>query len=1132
VSDVRIQLAGNVGIFDGSAPDPAMPVGGQVLLLLGILVLERHAAISRERLASLVWPDGLPRTWEPSLRVLVSKVRALFSAVGITDPRSVSAAFGCYQLRLPPGVDVDVEAAARALAAAREADQAGDHDAAARLAGQATHVLRWPLLPGVTGGWVEARRAELRGDLLRGLELLATAALAAGRPQEAVTPAAEAVALEPYHEPAARLLITAHSSAGNRAQALLAYEALRHRLADDLGVDPDAETQACYLTLLRESAQREQHGPPAPRATASRAAPLPPALDAGSAPFVGRITELDELRRHWRDVLDGTPVLAVVSGEAGIGKTRLAAECARIVAASGARVLYGRCERDLTYPFEPFARALGTYVDSLPVADAVGALGPLAGELTRLLPGLAERVPGLAPAPAPDPATSRSWLVDAICQAITAAAQRSPVLLVIDDLQWSSEPTRQAVRRLVETVRSGRVMVIGTWRGAGYHALLGEAIDQARASWRVAELSLAGLGLDEVAELATGLHLPAAVAAETHRRSGGNPLFVGQLLRHVAGGHSVDDLPDTVRDSVLATVAALPTEAHAVLSAAAVVGDAADVGLLVAVTGLSEDAVVDAVDAALGSGLLRADADDTDRVCFLHHLVRSALGDELSGPRRLRLHQRIAHALERRSDAQARVIELAEHFLAAAPLGETAAAVRYARQAGDRAAAALDFEHAADYYQRALDLLGDAPDRAMRCDLRRARGEVLNRLSHPAHRQLLLDAAADARAIGDADRLARVALAFDIRTYLAVRDDELVALFEEALDALPAEAAVTRGRLQGMLAVALMWTPAESARRAQLVAGATETLRGTADHAALAAHLMNAYFIVQSPGNARYGLDVGDELIRLGDELNLAAARWQGHLVRCDALALSGDLSAAEAELRLAETSVGLTREPRNEFETRCRRVCFTILAGDVQAAESQALALQEFSRQVDIGELVIAATQAGQLLAIRDMQGRAGELVGMLDMIVEQAPGLPQILGTAAFTRAASGQHDRAAEALAGYLSDLREPVPGDAMWLAHIGYGARAAALLGDAAGAARIYEFLRPYAGNWVWILSSCAGPVELHLGLCAATAGDRDAALGHLDRSVAQCRRNRTPYWLAMSRGASPPQRAPPPGGPPP
>ncbi|HEU5008437.1 MAG TPA: BTAD domain-containing putative transcriptional regulator [Jatrophihabitantaceae bacterium] len=1108
--DIRIQLTGTVGVFGCPDADPGPPVGGQALLVLGILVLERHAAIAREQLASLVWPDGLPRTWEPSLRALVSKVRALFGAVGITDPRIVSAAFGCYQLRLPPGVDVDVEAAARTLAAAREAEQTGDHDAAARLAGQASQVLRRPLLSGVTSGWVEVRRAELRGDLLRALTLQAAATIATGRPREAVPPAAEAAALEPFDESAARLLITAHSLAGNRAEALRVYDALRHRLADDLGVDPDAETQACYLALLRETA------PAAPRAAAAPPrAPLPPALDPRGSLFVGRVTELDWVRRHWRDVLDETPVLALVSGEAGIGKTRFAAECAQVVSDSGARVLYGGCEQDLTYPFEPFARALAAYADSLPADDLTDALGSLAGELTRLLPGLADRVPGLAPAAATDLATSRSWLVDAVCQAISAAARRSPLLLVIDDLQWSGPATRQALRRLVETVHTGRIMVIGTWRGDDYHAALGDVIGRARAAWTVAELPLSGLGRDEVAELATGLQLPAAVADETYRRSDGNPLFVGQLLRHVAAGHSVDDLPGTARDSVFATVAALPPEVHTVLSAAAVVGDEVDVGLLVATTGLPADTVVDAIDAALGSTLLRADVDVPDRVRFTHHLVRSALYDELSAPRRLLLHQRVAHALERRPDAQSRVIELAEHFFAAAPLlSESDAAIRYGRLAGERAAAALDFEHAAQYYRRALDLLGDAPDLAARCDLRRACGEALTRLSHPAQRQYLLDAAADARALGDADRLARVALAFDIRTYLATRDEELVALLEEALDALPRQATATRGRLQGMLAVALMWTPAEATRRVQLVAEATETLRETADRAALAAHLMNTYFTLSSPGSARYGLDVGDELIMLGDELNLAAARWQGHMVRCDALALSGDLAASEGELALAETSVGLTREPRNEFETRCRRVCFTILTGDVREAEAQALALHEFSRSVDIGELVIAATQAGQLLAIRDMQGRAGELVGMLDMIVEQTPELPQVLGTAAFTRASAGQRERAAAALDGYLHDLREPVPGDAMWLAHIGYASRAAALLGHAAGAERVYEFLRPYSGNWVWILSSCGGPVDLHLGLCAATAGRRDVALGHLERSIAQCRRNRAPYWLAM------------------
>lgn len=257
---MRVWLTGTFAIegADGAVPRDRLP-GRQGRLLLAYLIIEHDRAVRRDELAELLWGDHPPATADKAIAVAISKLRALLTSCGLDGSQVLTNAFGCYQLTLPPGSWLDVEAA---TALAREAELAlvaGQAETALRAAREAIELARRPFLPGEEGPWVADRRAALTSLLATALDTAAEAALRSADVPGAVIAAREAVALEPFREASHRQLMRAHALAGNRADALRAYERCRALLADELGVDPDPQTEAVYLDILRSAPAAEEH---------------------------------------------------------------------------------------------------------------------------------------------------------------------------------------------------------------------------------------------------------------------------------------------------------------------------------------------------------------------------------------------------------------------------------------------------------------------------------------------------------------------------------------------------------------------------------------------------------------------------------------------------------------------------------------------------------------------------------------------------------------------------------------------------------------------------------------------------------------------------------------------------------
>jgi DNA-binding SARP family transcriptional activator len=391
----RIFLTGNVGIEAGnSALHLAEVAGRQARVVFAYLVLERHRAVPREELAEALWLDTLPQSWEAALRVVVSKVRAVFVSVDLAATGVLSNAFGCYQLHLPPGTTVDVDVAATAIASAEAALAGGEFDEAVNRALEAQRITGRPFLPGESSIWAERTRSRLHEVLLRALEVLSQARAAQGDSARALEAAEEAVRVDPFRESAHRCLMSAHVESGNRAAALKAYERCRRLLASELGVGPSAETEAAYLKILGTDESRKIDDKPDVVAGMSVAVPFPEALRAfAPLQLVGREPEIKRLRTAWDLASSDRRQVVLMAGEAGMGKTALSSHIAECLHAEGAAVVYGRCDKDILVPYQPFVEAVGRYVRTCPVERLRDEVGPEGTDLARLVVDLPRWLP-------------------------------------------------------------------------------------------------------------------------------------------------------------------------------------------------------------------------------------------------------------------------------------------------------------------------------------------------------------------------------------------------------------------------------------------------------------------------------------------------------------------------------------------------------------------------------------------------------------------------------------------------------------------------------------------------------------------------------------------------------------------
>ncbi|WP_210246341.1 MULTISPECIES: AAA family ATPase [unclassified Mesorhizobium] len=661
---------------------------------LALIALRRDPQ-HRSRLAFELWPDSDERQARTNLRKLLHDFRHSLPDIGEfveIDNETVRW--------IPTGpTEVDV-------LRFRDAMAAGDFELAARL-------YSGDLLPACYDDWVLDERAKLRAEAYGALVRLTEEAAGRDDHQATIRHAQRIIDLEPTDEAAARIQMEAHLALGDRAAARRCYHRYAEVLERDLAVAPGEAIGAMYQQLRAGAPNRDE----------VQGKDLPIA----ESPFVGRNLEWNRLIEAWNTAREGGAHLFLVTGEPGIGKSRLALELGRRVRADGHVVASARAyEAAGRPPWGPVvdllrSDAIRSHIDTL---DTVWR-----AELARLLPELRDVSQPTGPKQSGDVA-QRHRLFDAVSRAIVAGDR--PRLLIIDDLQWCDAETIELIGFVVRSGHAAPVLIVGTvrWEEIPQHHPLVGLVDALGHDQAVATVSLDRLDETTTARLAARLRgedtIDPELAARLWSETEGNPLFVIEALRAgISSDGSQAVLTPTMRAVLRARLGQLTDGARRLAEVAAVIGRPFSVGLLVSATGTDEDELVDHVDELWRRRIIRDQGLTYD---FGHDKLRAVALEMVSPARRRQLHRAVAEAIavERHKDIDAASPQLAAHYDQA---GMVEPAIDAYRVAGGRAVAVSALEEAVTMFRRALALLADlppSPDRdALELDIRIALGSPL-----------------------------------------------------------------------------------------------------------------------------------------------------------------------------------------------------------------------------------------------------------------------------------------------------------------------------------------------------------------------------------------------------------------------
>lgn len=838
--------------------------------------------------------------------------------------------------------------------------------------------------------------------------------------------------------------------------------------------------------------------------------------------FVGRTSEMNEFERALQKTAEGRGTTVLVSGEAGVGKTRLAEEAGRKAAQLGLDVVWGHCSMEegapSFWPWIQVSRGLRLIrgedeLSSYPGASELARIQPDEGEtqdLVAMLPS--ERV--------------RFQLMDRITTFFLTAARRQPLLIVIDDLQWGDAATLDLARFMAEQVRSSPAVLIFTFRVTDLRD--GDPIAQLVAGLASDIRRLKLDGLDEISTARvvadiTGVTPAQNAATSIHRQTAGNPFFVREVskllvsqgrLQELASGRDLP-VPPAVRDVLEKRFARLSQEASEVLGVASVLGTTLDLQLVEAVGG--GRAALDAVIEEARSARIIIPEGTPGRYRFVHALMKETLYTGLATTDKRAWHLRAAETLEASGAYPA---EIVHHLLAAFPDASVAKIVLFAEQAGNQSLSVFAYHEAADFYRQALALLPTAEVSFQRARLllllAEAEARIGDRLQAEAHYRAVLDLS---RVLGETEPMARAALGlaggpsgFEVQTF----DESVIRALEDALTALPEERTAIRAWVAARLSVALTYSDQQERRRtlAREAAQLSSDLGDPAAHA----YALSAYCdTIAGPDHVDERLVVADQMIEraraAGDpELELLARRF-----RLVALAELGRFEEFDRELdRFARVSddlnqpasawfVPLWRAMRAHMLGRyeqCERLLEDAERIGVTQAHSDNASLLVFSLRwplfYELGRIDEMDT------TVLDIAGKYGA-VPAVDVMV----GLHHLW---------MGRRAEAEAALRRLTETGISVFPKDAIWLATLVLAILLSKGLDDPRLVPELADELAPYADMYVLdgIAASFFGSVDHWLATVAAMMSKKDEAAAHFEDSLKAHARGGAIVWLAHAR----------------
>jgi DNA-binding SARP family transcriptional activator len=1083
---VDYRILGSLEARDGG---DARPLGGaQERSLLALLLLNANELVPTDRLVDELWGDRPPKTAVKTVQVYVSRLRKVLGTETIvTSPPG-------YLLRVDPE-SIDLHRFERLAGEGRQALAVGDAAEASRLLRDALALWHGaPLADFAYEPFAQTEVARLEELRVAAIEDRIEADLRCGRAAELIGELQALAARHPLRErPRAQLMLALYRSA-RQAEALDVFRDTRTTLVEELGIEPSQELQRLERAVLNQDPSLE----PATR---------PPARAAGI--FVGRAAELAALDHALESAEAARGSVCLVSGEPGIGKSRLVDEAVAHARDRGVRVLRGRCWEAGGAPgYWPWVQLLRAYARGVEIEELRARLGPHASELGELLPDLHELLEDVPRPLLRDPEARRFQLFDGVASVLREIGAERGLLVVLDDVHAADTPSLLLLQFLARTVSDARMVVIAAYRDT--ETGTGKALDRALAELVkepvVSRIALSGLRREDIAdyiELSAGRPAPDAVVEAIHERTEGNPLFAAETVRLLAAEGQLERaetatavVPAGVREAIDRRVERLSPDARAALTVASVLGREFEPDVLERLQ--AQDNVARAIDEAIRARLVTAAPGAPGMLRFSHALVRDALYEGIPAPRRRVLHERVATELERRHRAEPgpHFGRLAHHFSQAASWRKT---VEYAGLGAERAAAQLAYEESARLFRLALlglERAGDA-DESQFCDMLLGLGDAQARGGDEAGAQeTFLRAAEVARRAALPERLGRAALGYGGRWVWTVMrgDSHIIPLLEESLRALPRDDSELRARLLARLGAGPLKIQGDAsrARRFQLTGEAVEMSRRLGDPALLAWALDGRKVGIWGPDTLEEHWMIIDELRELAETAGDPEQLVDAHICALIKHTERFELERFEVEHRRATKAAAQLGQPGQQWLVATMAAMHALHTGRLTDAERLIDDAFELGREAAPWNARVASLL--QRFVLRGFERRVAEVELDLRSAAAENPWYPALQAALASLYAAMGDEDQARAAFEPLAGDDFAGVPLDDEWMLTMGLLADACAFLGDRERAAVLYARLEPYPHRVV------VGPIEIALGSAARSLGNLAAVLGRPDDAV--------------------------------
>jgi len=859
------------------------------------------------------------------------------------------------------------------------------------------------------------------------------------------------------------------------------------------------------------------------------------AIQAPAVPFIGREFELSELQRALEKVLDGSRRLILVSGEAGIGKTRLAEEFARRAADQGVRVVLARSsEVECAPAFWPWIQVVRSLIRDVALRPNLFSLGASVVEIARIVPELCDCLPTFAASTTHDPRTARLLLFDGITAFLQRVARTQPILLLLEDLHCADQPSLLLLEFLLRETANVPLFVLSTHRETEMRldARRQDLLSRAQRREGVQVIHLNGFVPTEVQDFVTAT---CKVVPNTHLiddlcdKTAGNPLFLNQLVQLLAAENRLSELtsatkirvtlPRRVQDLIAGQICSLPSACRQILEIASVIGRDFFVEILKSIAQLDHDQIFDALEIAEQANFIRPQQDSHGRYRFTHELFREAIYRGLSASRRIRIHQRVGRSLENfPTDHQCPdYAALAHHFFQCATAGEAERAILYSVKAGEWACEQVAFEEAPAHFLRAVEILdATSPgDASRRCQLLLKLGDVqIKAGEREKARRTLLDAAKIATRAGEPKNLALVALRF-APDFLAIEtgvfDSDLVELLEEALATLEKRDSAVRARLLVRLAIALHWSNNSERRRAELCNEALAMAERVGDSAALAYVERGKQLALYSTAQPEHYLEPRHKNILARDDAPIALVLY---LLRMTSLLILGRIEEFDLEAKSFRRMAEKLGQPQALWYSDLLYGTRSQMSGDYELAKRCATRfLAQGSRISDRNAVHSFVLQS--MMASIDIGG----LERYEPIVSEIAKSSPRILGWRAglaLIFAELGRNDDARIQLDALRANRILDIPERNEWFAAMGGLALTSKLIEDREFLERLYRKLLPHAEHFA-VVGYCSffwGSVHHLLGVIAGEIGGWQAMRTHFEKAMNANRR--VGAWACLAR----------------